>query len=60
MKETLNINKDYEVHSSFGGKCLELSKYNVFMLSWWLSCKESACPAGDMGSILGKMAWRRK
>ena len=60
MKETLNINKDYEVHSNFVENCLELRKYDVFMLSWWLSCKESACPAGDMGSIPGKMAWWRK
>ena len=22
-------------------------------LPWWLSCKESACNAGDLGSILG-------
>ena len=31
-------------------------------LPWWLSGKESACSAGDQGSIpgLGKIPWRRK
>ena len=31
-------------------------------LPWWLSGKESACDAGDLGSIpgLGRFPWRRK
>ena len=31
-------------------------------LPWWLSGKESACNAGDMGSTfgLGRFPWRRK
>ena len=29
-------------------------------LPQWLSGKESACNAGDMGSIPGKISWRKK
>ena len=34
----------------------------IFELPWWLSGKESACQAGDMGSSprLGRFPWRRK
>ena len=27
------------------------------MLSWWLNGKESACDAGDLGSIPGESPW---
>ena len=29
-------------------------------LPWWLSGKESACQAGDLGLILGEIPWLRK
>ena len=34
---------------------------NSVGLPWWLNGKESACSAGDLGSIPGlKIPWRRK
>jgi len=43
-----------------------MSLFPLLRLSWWLSCKESACNAGDLGWSPGsepwvkKIPWRRK
>ena len=45
---------------------LFMSEWYHIGLSWWLNGKESACNAGDLGSISGfnpwvrKIPWRRK
>ena len=38
------------------------SRFEALGLPWWLSGKESACDAGDLGSIpgLGRFPWRGK
>ena len=46
-----------------GGSQIQISVLVLFYLShWWLNRKESACSAGDLGSIpgLGTIPWRRK
>ena len=38
------------------------SRFEALGLPWWLSGKESACDAGNLGSIpgLGRFPWREK